>query len=127
MTAPNIIEVTQEQINELLELIKAVPFPQQQRELLTHILTTFNHMMQALQKSKTTIASFRKMLFGDRTESRANLLKKAGNGPGEGGSAPKSAPNAPVSAQEPPGEGQEKKKRKGHGRNGSCARRSRRC
>ncbi len=125
MTAPNIIEVTQEQINELLEAIKAGPFPQQQRELLTHILTTFNHMMQALQKSKTTIASFRKMLFGDRTESRANLLKKAGNdagnGPGEGGSPPKSLPNAPVSAQEAPGVGEEKKKRKGHGRNGSDA------
>jgi transposase len=125
MTQPKIIEVKQEQINELLEAIKAGPFPQQQRELLTHILTTFNAVMQALQKSKTTIASFRKMLFGNPTESRSNLLKKAGNdagnGLGEGGSAPKSAPNAPVSAQEPPGVGEEKKKRKGHGRNGSDA------
>ena len=62
MSAPEHVNATQAQLDELLALARPT-FPVPQYELLEQVLTTFSFVMQALQNAKTSLARFRKMLF----------------------------------------------------------------
>jgi len=71
MKPPEQVDATQAQLDELLALAQPT-FPAPQYELLKQVLTTFVFVMQALQNAKTSLARFRKMLFGASTESKDN-------------------------------------------------------
>jgi transposase len=73
MKTPNLIAATQAELDEILALARAA-FPPRQYQLLEAILGTFAYVMAALQNARTSIKRFRQMLFGTRTESRANVL-----------------------------------------------------
>ncbi len=123
MKQPEFVNATQAQLDELLALAKAASFPPQQYDLLAGVLGTFVLVMQALQNAKTSLKRFRQMLFGQRTESTANVLKRIGNGTddagGQAGHAAGPAPDDPAAPSA--GVGHAPKKRKGHGRNGAAA------
>ena len=125
MKQPEFVSVTQAQLDELLALAKAASFPQPQYDLLAGVLSTFIYVMHALQNAKTSLKRFRHMLFGKRTESRANVLKEmgcaAGNGDEQADHATESAPDDPAALQGKVSDGADKKKPKGHGRNGADA------
>jgi hypothetical protein len=74
MKRPELVTPTQAELDELLALAKPA-FPQQQYQLLEAVLRTFVYVMQALQSAKTSLERFRRMLFGARTESSANVLQ----------------------------------------------------
>jgi transposase len=122
MKQPELVSATQAELDALLALART-SFPQPQYELLANVLGTFAYLMQQLQNAKMTLSRFRRMLFGKRTESTANLLKKIGNGArGGSGQAGGTIESAPDDAAAPPtGDDKEPKKRKGHGRNGADA------
>jgi|SRR5665647_865337 len=119
MKQPKFVDATQAELDALLALAKAASFPQSQYELLEGVLGTFVYVMQALQNAKTSLKRFRHMLFGKRTESRANVNKEIE--PNQGDGATESAPDDPVASQEPVLADANGKKRKGHGRNGAAA------
>ena len=101
-------QATRAQLDELLALAKPT-FPAQQYELLEGVLATFVPVMLALQNAKTSVWRLRQMLFGARTETKANLF---GDQPAVG-AGPQTGDVAPT----PEG----KTKAKGHGRNGAHA------
>jgi len=103
--------------------------------LLEAILATFSYVMGALQNAKTSIKRFRQMLFGVRTESKANVLGRSvvddevGGAANEAVDAP-AVSDAIVVTQSPEGKAVSeaasdsspvKPKRRGHGRNGAQA------
>jgi hypothetical protein len=65
---PELVEVSQEQIDELLALTKGT-LPSEKYRLLEAVLGTFVYVMQALQTAKTSLRRFKRMLFGATTES----------------------------------------------------------
>ncbi len=125
MKQPVLVSATQEQLDELLVLARAASFPQPQYELLAGVLGTFVPVMYALQNAKTSLKRLRQILFGKRTESTANILKRIGNGTdSQAGLADQTvraepAPDDPAALSA--GVGKEPKKHKGHGRSAAAA------
>ena len=71
MKRPELVNATQEQLDELLSLAKTkTAFSAEHYELLERVLGTFVFVMLSLQNAKTSIKRFRQMLFGARTERR---------------------------------------------------------
>ena len=121
MKPPEHVNATQEQLDELLTLAKPV-FPAAQYELLQGVLATFVFVMLALQNAKTSLARFRKMLFGGKTESKRNVLGQGaatGDKPAEVDEANAEAGAAPV-VEESEAKKEGAGKKKGHGRNGAA-------
>lgn len=123
MKQPELVSATQVQLDELLALARAASFPQPQYDLLAGVLGTFIYVMHALQNAKTSLKRFRHMLFGKRTESMTNIKKVIGSDIGDGSAQAAGialfTPGDPVAL--PAGVGKERKKCKGHGRNGADA------
>jgi hypothetical protein len=74
MKKPEMVDVSPQQIDELLALAKG-SFPQEKYRLLEAVLGTFVYVMQLLQTTKTSLKRFRRMLFGASTENKDNVLK----------------------------------------------------
>ena len=123
MKQPELVSATRAELDALLALARAMPFPQPQYALLEGVLGTFVHVMEALQNAKTSLERLRQMLFGRRTESTANVLKLIGTG--TDGSSEQIGRAIEPTADDPvapsAGVGTVSKKRKGHGRNGAAA------
>jgi transposase len=119
MKQARLVDATREEIDALLALAK-VSFPQPQYELLEGVLGTFAYVMEQLQNAKTSLKRFRNMLFGKRTENRANVFKQIECAV-DNGEASASCAAEPVGVAPPGGDSADKKKRKGHGRNGAHA------
>ena len=108
MKRPELVNATQEQLDELLSLAKTkTAFSAEHYELLERVLGTFVFVMLSLQSAKTSIKRFRQMLFGARTESKSNVLKEHGA----------SADPQAVAQEQADGQAQAKPSPPGHGRN----------
>jgi hypothetical protein len=107
MKPPELVNATQEELDELLKLAKAT-FPDTSYQLLEGVLTTFVYVMRALQNAKTSVKRFRQMLFGAPTETKRKLFGEAGVDASE----PKPAAERPAQEASTPS---------GHGRNGAQA------
>jgi hypothetical protein len=119
MKPPEIVNVTEEQIAEILALAKPA-FPEPQYELLKKILDTFFYVMLSLQNVRISLKRFRKMLFGTSTESKRNLKGMDANTDKTSTSTDDTAPNEAMEKTEgmPPAK-DERKVKPGHGRNGA--------
>lgn len=131
MNKPKVVDVTQQELDELLALAKG-SFPQEKYRLLEAVLETFVHVMHALQTTKASLRRFRQMLFGARTEHKGNVLKhSSGTALGQPVQPParSTAPAADdrdgapeAAALEASGAGAASSNvREGHGRNGAQA------
>lgn len=111
MKPPELVNVSQDDLDKILALAKPA-FPAQDYELLEKVLRSFMFVMLSLQNAKTSIKRFRQMLFGARTESKANVLKRL---------AASAASDAPVegAATLPASQAPAKPAAPGHGRNGA--------
>jgi len=112
MKKPELVSVTQVQLDTMLVLAKST-FAPDQYELLKGVFDTYSYVMRSLQNAKTSLKRFRQMLFGAKTESKDKVL--AGTpGAGTGDEAvQESGVTAPIDTPATP----ERKARKGHGRN----------
>ncbi|MBW8892365.1 MAG: IS66 family transposase [Burkholderiales bacterium] len=128
MKPPVIVNATQAELDELLA--KARPtFTPEQYHLLEGVLGTFIHVMQALQNTRTSLKRFRKMLFGARTESKANVLGNLGAdadvvatdtaSDATGAAVVAATTSTDTSHDDPPSKA--KPAKPGHGRNGAEA------
>ena len=119
MKPPEIVNVTEEQIAEILALAKPT-FPEPQYELLKKILGTFSYVMLSLQNVRISLKRFRKMLFGASTESKRNLKGMDSSADKTSTSVDDIAPNEVEAQTEgaPPAK-EDRKPKPGHGRNGA--------
>lgn len=120
MRSPEHVHATEAQLDELLALAGAT-FPAPQYELLRQVLATFSFVMQALQNAKTSLARFRKMLFGATSERKRKLLEQT-VGPDDNAATEQAATStgetAPVAAR--PAAKKPAAPKPGHGRNSAA-------
>ena len=76
MKEPELVTATQEELDEILQRARPALSDPQYR-LLEGVLTTFVYVMLKLQNAKTSIKRFQRMLFGQRTEHKRNVLERA--------------------------------------------------
>jgi transposase len=115
MKPPDIVNATEQELDEILTLAKT-SFPARQYQLLEGVLATFVYVMLSLQNAKTSIKRLQRMLFGHRTEHMRNVLQTPAQAGGLGAPAApdagpaldppvKPTPPAPVPRPPPPGHG----------------------
>jgi transposase len=75
MKEPELVTATQQELDEILQRARPALSDQQYR-LLEGVLATFVYVMLKLQKAKTSIKRFQRMLFGHRTEHKRNVLER---------------------------------------------------
>jgi hypothetical protein len=124
MNAPKLITATQAELDEILAAVKTA-LPDKQYRLLEAVLSTFVYVMQALQDTKTSLKRFQRMLFGARTEKKANVLGELGADghvvvhadavSGAADAATEAMPTQAAAEAPPP------LPKRGHGRNGAQA------
>ena len=95
-------------LQAILEQARTHPLSEEQHHTLMAVVETLARLSQELEKKRISIGRLRKLLFGPRTEKTEDVVKD--RHPAKAGT---STPGAA-------GRG-EKKKRKGHGRNGADA------
>jgi len=121
MKQPELVTATQAELDAILALTKAV-LPEQQYKLLEGVLRTFAFVMLRLQDARASVGRLRRMLFGARTESLRNVIEDAQvvhDGEQADGAVAGQLPESTVSEQAMAGvAASERKKAKGHGRNG---------
>jgi transposase len=74
MKEPELVTATQEELDEILQRARPALSDPQYR-LLEGVLTTFVYVMLKLQNAKTSIKRFQRMLFGQHTEHKRNVLE----------------------------------------------------
>lgn len=105
--APEIIEVTSQRIEELLERAASNTLRDDDRELMRDVFTSYIEFFQVVGDKNTSIRRLRQILFGTQTEKTANIF----------GSSPS---NEPTGTDTTPDEDDTEPK-KGHGRNAADA------
>ena len=120
MKEPELVTATQAELDEILDKAKPA-LSEQQYRLLEGVLGTFVFVMLKLQNTKASLKKFQRMLFGARTETKANLFEGKQD-PGGAGNVVQTADDAARAAADPDGAPpSQKTKAKGHGRNGADA------
>lgn len=134
------VELSPERVIKLLERAKAV-FQEEDYRDLENLVKSFAYLTQLLEDKRTTVRQLRKLMFGFKSEKLRQVLAQlddASSGQqaqpaanevtgdqheGGGSEAPEVQLDGSASGGEKDGQGsgEEKQKRKGHGRNGADA------
>jgi len=114
---PELVNASQEELDELLTLAKT-SFPDKQYKLLEGVLGTFVFVMLRLQNAKSSIKRLQRMIFGARTEHKRNVLPSV-DVPHVTDAADWASPAA--NQPEPPDPLVTPKPKPGHGRNAAQA------
>jgi transposase len=101
-------EVSLSELEAIIERAQKQPLSEQEGQMLLSVSQTLQYMTEELEKKGISIARLKKLLFGAPTEKLDNLTEDSGDDP-------KDAPN------QNPDQPDDKKKTKGHGRNGADA------
>jgi transposase len=72
--APEIIEVTSERFEELLQRADSNTLREEDMELMRHVFASYAGFFQIVGDKKTTIARLRKLMFGATSEKSKNVL-----------------------------------------------------
>jgi transposase len=80
---PEIIEVTSEQVEELLQRAQSNALCDEDMELLRQIFESYAGFFKVVGDKNTTIARLRKMMFGATTEKSENVLGDAEQDPSD--------------------------------------------
>ena len=97
MNMPNRIDITPEELEALLQRVKAGCLEDNDYEIIKAMADTVSYLSQLSDEKATTIKRLLKMMFGDQSEKAQKLLNKAGRRQGK--------------------KKKDNKKPKGHGRN----------
>jgi transposase len=119
-----IVEVGMDEIEKTLERVRS-SLGERDHEVLRHLVDAYGYVTELVRQKDTSIAKLRRILFGAKTESSDNVLPEtetsqgvSPDGPGAGGTtAGEETPASSGDVRE--GDGKEKPKRPGHGRNGA--------
>jgi transposase len=105
-TAPPVIEVTMEEIEDLLRKASEGPLTAEERATIRALAVSYLAVLTEIENKKSSIRTLRELVFGAKTEKKENVVGDGGKPP-EGGTKdePETAPKE-----------KEKAKPKGHGR-----------
>jgi rubredoxin len=121
MKQPELVTATQAELDDILAVTKAV-LPEKQYQLLEGVFRTFAFMMLRLQDARASVGRLRRLLFGARTERLRNVIEDAKvvpDGKPADDAVAVDVPDSASTAQDAvSGAPSERKKAKGHGRNG---------
>jgi transposase len=112
--APEIIEVTREQLDIIFQQAQTRMLEPEELKLLQAICSIYFFVLAQLTQTKVTLDRLRKMLFGAKTEKSDQLF------PQDQESTPAEETNKPLDAGETEDPSNQKKKRRGHGRHGAA-------
>jgi transposase len=101
-TAPPVVEVAMDEIEAILEEAKRLGLAPEHLEKLRAIVESYRFVLSEIEDKKATIRTLRQLVFGARTETKANVVG-ATEEPSDGSTEESSAAKP-------------KPKRKGHGR-----------
>ena len=76
MNTPKRIDLTPEQLDALLKRVEAGMLQDGDYEIIKGMAETLSFLNQALDNKNTSIKRLLKMIFGDRTEKTAKVLKR---------------------------------------------------
>ena len=107
------VEVQRDELEELRQEAEAT-LSKERYEILQKLLDAYLYMTQLIEDKETTIKQLRKLFFGSKSEKTEDVLGDPQEDPGE---VDREASESDHSEEEKG----EKKKRKGHGRNGAEA------
>ena len=93
----HVVELSMDELQSILKHVKALGLPEKEHEALRALVESYAFLLDEIGDKKATIERLRQLVFGAKTETKANVRKRAGK--------------SGTGAQEKP-----KKKRKGHGR-----------
>ena len=116
--APDIIEVTEQRFEELLERAASNTLSDDDMELMRNIFASYRGFFEIVGNKNTTIARLRKMMFGATSEKSTNVLgdpEEVPNGP-----AGDASDDAATDSQSNPADDSSDRPR-GHGRLGADA------
>ena len=118
MKSPQFIELSAEEAQGLVERIRSSNLTEKDRELLEAILETLQSMSGALEQKNISIKRLRQLVFGSKSEKTDKVQQKCEDSKGEiGEGADKLIDSDSLKGLQDSGE-KEKRKPKGHGRNG---------
>ena len=110
--APEIIEVTSERFEELLQRADSNTLREEDMQLMRHVFASYAGFFQIVGDKNTTIARLRKMMFGTTTEKSENVLGDADDNPNPSGGDDAADASSEVESSEhddssepPPGHG----------------------
>lgn len=111
------IELDMDELESILDRAKVAPLGKDEYEKLRAALETLLFLTQELEKKRVSVQRLKKLLFGAATEKTSevlkNILDKLKAGKGSAGDA--------AAGKDSVADQNDKKKRKGHGRNGADA------
>jgi len=104
ITAPvRVVEYSMDELRSILQRSREGELSEADREKLWFVIESYAHLLGEIKDKKATIARLRQLVFGTKTESKANVLRRAGKA-----SLPDGDEEGPKKKPRP--------KRKGHGR-----------
>ena len=117
---PLLEEISQEELEAIVLRARTAPLSEEEHGKLKAAVDTLSYLTQALEAKGASIRRLRKLLFGASTEKTSQVLGDDSSEQDDGADTP------PAAGDEAAGEGEQaddgkpdKKKRKGHGRNGA--------
>ena len=108
MTKPKRIDLSQKELDALIERVEAGTLLDSDREIIKAMADTISLLSHAVDDKTASIKRLLKMIFGSSTEKTASILKNQDK--------IKSSPDDDTKSGSP-----DKKKPKGHGRNGAAS------
>ena len=98
----HVIEISMDDLASLLKRAKELGLPEKDCENLEALIQSYGFLLDEIGDKKASIARLRQLVFGAKTESKANVKRRTGKAPShDGGEEPRKKPRP---------------KRKGHGR-----------
>ena len=96
-----VTDISMDELQSILEHVKKLGLPEKEYEVLCAVVESHAYLLSVIGDKKATIARLRQLIFGTKTEKKANIKQGAGKTSG-------------TDADEKPKK--KKKKKKGHGR-----------
>lgn len=106
MNKPKLIDISQEELDELIKRVEAGTLLERDREIIKAMAETISLLSQAVDEKSASIRRLLRMIFGSGTEKTADILKNK---------------DKPVAAEKDKSDRPDKAPTKGHGRNGASS------
>jgi hypothetical protein len=99
--AIQVVEHTMDQLESILDRAKSLGLPEEEVEILRQVVQSNAFLLDLIRQKNVSMERLQKIVFGAKTETRANVTGRGGKAPSDGA--------------------KRKKKRKGHGRRPASA------
>ena len=89
----HVIEISMDDLASLLKRAKELGLPEKDCENLEALIQSYGFLLDEIGDKKASIARLRQLVFGAKTESKANVKRRTGKAPShDGGEEPKKKP-----------------------------------